>query len=141
MECRSSGGTHSFVFTFNNNVTSGNAIIDSGIGNISGSPILSGKTMTVNVAGASDAQTLSMVLIGVTDEFSQVLPDTHLSVGLLAGDTNANRFVNAGDTLQTRNRSGQATDAINFRSDVNTDGAVNSGDTVVVRSRSGDFLP
>ena len=50
-------------------------------------------------------------------------------------------FVNAGDALQTRNRSGQATDATNFRSDVNADGFVNSGDTTVVRARSGTFLP
>jgi hypothetical protein len=45
--------------------------------------------------------------------------------------------VNAGDALQTRNRSGQATDGTNFRSDVTADGFVNSGDTTVVRSRSG----
>ena len=40
-----------------------------------------------------------------------------------------------GDALQTRNRSGQATDETNFRSDVNADGFVNSGDTTVVRGR------
>jgi hypothetical protein len=141
VECRNSGGNHSFVFTFSNNVISGNAIIEGGIGNISGAPVFSGNTMTVNVTGASDVQTFSVMLSGVTDEFSQVLPDAYLSVRLLTGDTNADGFVNAGDALQTRNRSGQATDVSNFRSDVNTDGAVNSGDTLVVRSRSGDFLP
>ena len=61
-------------------------------------------------------------------------------MGVLLGDTNGDRFVNAGDALQTRNRSGQTTDATNFRSDVNTDGFVNSGDTTVVRSRSGTAL-
>ncbi len=49
--------------------------------------------------------------------------------------------VNAGDTTQTRNRSGQTTDATNFRSDVNADGFVNSGDSVIVRGQSGAFLP
>ncbi len=62
-------------------------------------------------------------------------------MGLLVGDTNGDGFVNTGDALQTRNRSGQATDATNFRSDVNTDGVVNSGDTTAVRSRSGTALP
>ena len=57
------------------------------------------------------------------------------------GDTTGDKFVNSGDALQTRNRSGQATDAINFRSDVNVDGFVNSGDSFIVRSRSGTFLP
>ncbi len=62
-------------------------------------------------------------------------------MGVLVGDTNGDGFVNAGDALQTRNRSGQATDATNFRSDVNVDGFVNSGDTTVVRARSGTALP
>jgi len=141
VECRNSGGNHSFVFTFSNNVTGGSAIIEGGIGNIAGTPVFSGNTMTVNVNGASDVQTFSIGLNGVIDEFSQVLPDTHLSVRLLAGDTSGDGFVNAGDALQTRNRSGQTTDATNFRSDVNADGAVNSGDTVIVRARSGHFLP
>ncbi len=62
-------------------------------------------------------------------------------MSVLVGDTNGDRIVNSGDALQTRNRSGQATDTTNFRSDVNTDGFVNSGDSTVVRSRSGTFLP
>ena len=45
-----------------------------------------------------------------------------------------------GDALQTRNRSGQVTDATNFRSDVNTDGLVNSGDTLIVRTASGTTI-
>ncbi len=62
-------------------------------------------------------------------------------MGVLVGDTNGDRSVNAGDSLQTRSRSGQATEAINFRSDVNADGFVNSGDTLLVRSRAGSALP
>ncbi len=63
-----------------------------------------------------------------------------LAIGFFVGDTNGDHFVNAGDALQTRNRSGQATDATNFRSDVNIDGTINSGDQIVVRVRSGNFL-
>jgi hypothetical protein len=59
----------------------------------------------------------------------------------LVGDTNADRVVNSGDALQTRNRSGGAASSTNFRSDVNADGAVNSGDTSIIRTHSGDFLP
>jgi len=62
-------------------------------------------------------------------------------MGALVGDTNGDGLVNSGDALQTRNRSGQATDASNFRSDVNVDGVVNSGATTVVRVRSGGALP
>ena len=62
-------------------------------------------------------------------------------MGVLVGDTNGDGIVNAGDTLQTRSRSGQTTTATNFRSDVNLDGSINSGDQIVVRSRSGTVLP
>ena len=67
--------------------------------------------MTVNLTGVTDAQTTTVTLENVTDSNSQVLPPTALSMGVLLGDTNGNRLVNSGDTLQTRNRSGQATDA------------------------------
>jgi hypothetical protein len=97
--------------------------------------------MTVNLTGVANAQMVTITLSNVTDSFSQVLPDTMVSAGFLAGDTNGDGFVNAGDSLQTRNHSGQATDTTNFRSDVNADGFVNSGDTTVVRARSGTFLP
>jgi hypothetical protein len=63
-----------------------------------------------------------------------------VQMGFLVGDSNSDRTVNSGDVFQTRNRSGQPTDATNFRSDVNTDGAVNSGDTFMIRGHSGDSL-
>ena len=143
VECRSGGGgaDHTLVFTLNNNLISGNASVTAGTGTVSGSPTFLGNTMTVNLTGVTDVQTLTVTLSGVTDSFLQVLPDTAVSVDFLLGDTNGDRSVNAGDTLQTRNRSGQATDATNFRSDVNADGTVNSGDALVVRSRSGSSLP
>ena len=64
-----------------------------------------------------------------------------IDASFLIGDTNGDRMVNRGDALQTRNRSGQATDATNFRSDVNTDGTINSGDSSIVKSRAGTSLP
>ncbi len=97
--------------------------------------------MTVNLTGVADAQTLTVSLSNVTDTTSHVLSAVTVSMGLLIGDTNGDRIVNAGDSLQTRNRSGQATDATNFRSDVNVDGSVNSGDSLAVRARSGNSIP
>ena len=90
---------------------------------------------------ACNANDVGITLIGVRDTFGSTLANTTAAIGLLRGDTNNDRFVNAGDALQTRNRSGQVTDPTNFRSDVNTDGIVNSGDTIEVRARSGTFLP
>ena len=135
------GGNHTIVFTFANDVVSGSASVISGSGSVAGSPTFSANTMTVNLTGVTDQQTLGVKLSGVTDVFSQVLADTTLNAGFLVGDTNGNGMVNAGDALQTRNSSGQVTDSTNFRSDVNLDGSVNAGDTSAVRSRSGNFIP
>ncbi len=43
--------------------------------------------------------------------------------------------------IQVRNRSGQTTDATNFRSDFSLDGSVDCGDAITVRSRSGTAIP
>ena len=96
-------------------------------------------TVTVNLTGVTNAQRITVTLLGVNDGTST--GDVGAQMGLLVGDTNGDGFVNAGDSLQTRNRSGQVTDATNFRSDVNVDGFINIGDTIIVRSRSGTFLP
>ena len=95
--------------------------------------------MTVNLTGVTNAQRITVTLLGVNNGTNT--GNVSVPMGVLIGDTNGDGFVNAGDALQTRNRSGQATDATNFRSDVNTDGFVNSGDTTAVRSRSGTFFP
>ncbi len=96
----------------------------------------------VNMTGVvCNANDVGITLIGVRDTFGSTLANTTAAIGLLRGDTNNDRVVNAADALQTRNRSGQVTVPTNFRSDVNTDGVVNSGDTIEVRARSGTFLP
>jgi autotransporter-associated beta strand protein len=141
VECRSSGGSHTLVFTFSNAVVSGSAIVTAGEGQVSGAPTFSGRTMTVNLAGVSDAQKLSVTLQNVTDRFSQMMPDAIVMINLLIGDVNGDRVVNAGDALVTRNRSGNAAGGTNFRSDINLDGVVNSGDGTIIRARSGASVP
>jgi hypothetical protein len=143
VECRSGGASndHTLVVTFSNEVVSGNASVTSGPGSIAGVPTFSGNSMMVNLTGVTNEQTVTVALSSVTDAYSQVLPNTSVNASFLLGDTNGDRFVNGGDALQTRNRSGQGIDPTNFRSDVNVDGSLNSGDTLVVRNRSGGFLP
>ena len=85
---------------------------------------VSGNTVSVPLTNVTSQQNIQVRLNGVNGSSSFIIP-----MGVLVGDTNGDRVVNSGDALQTRSRSGQATDAVNFRSDVNTDGFVNSGDT------------
>ena len=141
VECRSSGGNYTQVFTFTNNVTSGSAAVTAGTGNISGSPVFSGHTMTVNLTGVIDVQKITVTLTGVTDVFSQVLPSTPVSMNVLIGDVNGNKVVNATDVGLVKSQVGQAVTASNFREDVNADGSISSSDVALTKSRVGNGLP
>ena len=141
VECRSSGGNHTLVLTFNNYLVSGSASVTTGTGTVSGTPAFSGKTVTIDLVGVSDMQKLVVTLHNVTDRFSQVLPDTPITINMLIGDTTGNKSVNASDISQTKSRSGSATTASNFREDVTVNGTISASDISLVKSRSGAFVP
>jgi len=132
------------VFTFPNPVASADsASVTSGTGVVSSfSPGASPNEYNVNLVGVVSPQYITITLDGVRDAAGNVTaPSVPVTMGVLIGDSNADRSVNSGDALQTRNRSGQPADATNFRSDFNLDGTINSGDATVVRSRSGQSIP
>jgi hypothetical protein len=141
VECRSSAGAHSLVFTFSNNVTCGSASVTTGTGSVSGSPTFAGKTMTVNLTGVTDVQKITVTLSGVTDTFAQVLADTPVSVNMLIGDTTGNKSVNSSDISQTKSQSGLAVTSTNFREDVTVTGSINSSDISLVKGSSGHGVP
>ena len=143
VECRNGGGNHTLVFTFDNNVVSGNASVTGGIGSVSGSPTFSANTMTVNLTGVADVQKITVKLQGVTDASAppQTLADTFVSVNMLIGDTNGNKTVNASDVAQSKGQIGVPVGASNFREDVNGDGTVSASDVAFVKSRIGSSVP
>lgn len=143
VECRRGGGpsfdTHQVVVTFPNPVSVGGVTVTSSNGLATATQTTSGAVVTISLAAVADQQTLMITLTGVTDGVNT--GNVTIPMGILLGDTNGDRFVNTGDSQQTRNRSGLAADATNFRSDVNTDGVINSGDSTIIRGNSGHFLP
>ena len=140
MECRSTGGKFSFVFTLSSNVVSGNAAVTTGRGRVQGSPTFSGNTMTVKLSGVTDVQKITVTLSDVTSDTSQVLPDTAVSANMLIGDTTADKTVSNPDVTQTRGQVGMPVTGSNFREDVNIDGAITSADVSLVRSDVGHTL-
>ena len=144
IECRTGGvnGDHTIVFTFVNPLASvGGASVVSGTGNITSSGMgADAREYFVNLTGVANAQQITVALTNVTDSAGNNSASVPISMGVLLGDTTGDGFVNAGDALQTRNRSGQASSATNFRSDVNVDGFVNSGDALAFRARAGTGL-
>ena len=137
VECRTGGSGHTLVFTFTNNVTSGNAAVSDGVGSVSGSPAFAANTMTVNLTGVTNAQTIEVTLSNVTDTFSQVLPNTAVSGTFLLGDVTGNDTVNSTDVSDVKNQVGTPVGASNFRSDVTISGAINSTDVSQVKANSG----
>jgi hypothetical protein len=137
VECRSGGVTNDYevVFTFLS-VVNYTGVALAGTGSVINPGGGKGVAVHVYLTGITNTQRITVTLQGVSGT-----GDRSATMGVLVGDTNGDGLVNAGDALQTRNRSGQASDATNFRSDVNADGIVNSGDTTIVRSRSGTSLP
>jgi subtilisin family serine protease len=141
VECRSSGGDHTLVFTFGNPMVSGNASVTSGTGSVAGSPTFSGNTMTVNLTGVTDLQKITVTLSGATDNLGQVMPDTPVSMNVLVGDTTGNKTVNSADIGQTKSQSGAPVTGTNFRTDVAVSGSINASDIGIVKSRSGASVP
>src|SRR5438552_1589207 len=141
-ECRSgdAGGNHTFVFTFTNNVVSGNATVTTGTGFVS-SFTFSGNTMTVNLTGVSDVQQITVTLSNVTACFGSVLPDTMVSAAMLIGDTTANRTVNASDVAQVKGQVGVPVSTSNFREDVTVNGSINASDVSLVKANVGHSVP
>lgn len=141
VECRDTASNHTLVFTFNNNLQSGNAIVTGGIGTVSGAPVIAGSTMTVNLTGVADAQRLTLTLQNVTDTNSEVLPDTAIRINFLAGDVNANKSVNAADVAAAKAQLGQSVGAGNFRADYNTNGTLNAADIAGIKGNLGHGVP
>ena len=139
VECRTggTGGDHTLVVTFSNTVVSGNAAVTNGTGSVMGAPGFSGNTMTINLTGVANAQTVTVTLSNVTDSFSQTLPDTAVSASFLIGDTNGNHFVNASDVSQAKGQLGQMVSVSNFREDVNANGTINATDVSQIKANLG----
>ena len=150
IECRS-GGTdnkHQVVFSFAESVTSFNkAEVTVGTGSVESTSGVGTNSITVNLTGVEDAQTIIVALLGVND--GTRMSDVGVKMGVLLGDVGADvgggvgadGVVNSADVLQTKDNAGQSTDGSNFRTDVDADGDVDSDDLAIVRDSSGHFIP
>jgi hypothetical protein len=152
VECRSGGGTNDYtmVVTFSGNVTvtgspqaqvtTGTGCVGSG-GVCNGNVTVSGNVVTVPLTTITNVQNINVRINGVNGASDAPATDFNIPMGVLVGDTNANRTVNAADVAQTKARLGQTVDGTNFRSDVNANGSINAADTAIIKQNSGTSLP
>ena len=100
---------------------------------------INGSVVTVNCTGVPNATNIAITLTNVSDGTNT--GNVSIPMGVLEGDTTANRAVNSSDISQTQSQSGQPVTASNFREDVTANGAINSSDITFVQSHSGTALP
>jgi hypothetical protein len=146
VECRTGGtnNAHQIVFKYSTAVTVTDATVTPASGKTAekdGPPVRSadGKEITVNIKNVSNAQKVSVTLLGVSDGTNT--NDVSVQMSVLAGDTTGDGVVNSGDIAQTKSQSGQFVSSSNFREDVTADGNLNSADIGLTKSKSGTGLP
>jgi Dockerin type I domain len=104
-----------------------------------GSFSVSGSQVTVDLAGVTDAQRITVTLHNVNDGTST--GDVPISMGVLIGDVNGNGAVSAADVALTKSQVGVQVSGSNFREDVNVNGTISSTDVALVKSDLGQSLP
>ncbi len=139
VEPRAIGSGHTIVLQFNNVINSIGAVsvVDGANASIGASAVISGNEIIVTIPALADNTRITISIDDINGATSPRLP----SLGFLVGDANNTRSVNSSDISGVKARSGQTTNAANFRFDVNASGAVNSSDISVVKARSGLVLP
>jgi hypothetical protein len=82
-----------------------------------------------------------VTLFGVNDGSNTA--DAGIQMGVLIGDSAGigNGNVGASDIGFVKSKSGQTTDATNFRADVAVNGSIGASDIGLVKSKSGASLP
>jgi hypothetical protein len=154
VECRTGGATHDYnlVVTFSGDVTvtgSPQSQVTTGTGCVgtsgacdpNGTVSVSGNIITVPLTNIADAQVINVQINGINSVADTPTVNLTIPMGILIGDTNANRAVNAADVAQTKSRLGLTVDGTNFRSDVNVNGTINAADVAIVKQNSGTSLP
>jgi hypothetical protein len=141
IECRSGGvaGDYSVIVTFASPVTFTSAAVSSGTGSVATSSGSGTTTVTVDLTGVTDVQTITVALFNVNNGTNT--GDVGIRMGVLVGDTTGDAAVGASDISQTKAESGHVVGGGNFRTDVNGNGIINVSDVALVKSKSGNVLP
>src|SRR5439155_610967 len=132
------GGTVHFSTTDGQAVLPANSTLTNGVGTFSA---------TLETAGSQPITATDTVFSSITGTLNNVLDSQNntgnvdATMGVLIGDTSADRSVNSADISQTKSQSGHAVSISNFREDVTADGSLNSADISLVKSKSGTALP
>jgi hypothetical protein len=144
IECRSGpvSGNHRVIVTFASAVTVTDATVTPGQNGTASLQLVPGANhaeVLIDLSNVSNAQTLTINLLGVSDGTNS--GDLHIPMAVLLGDVDASKRTDAGDVTQVRNRTVSLPDQQTFRFDVNASGRIDAGDVTVTRNASVTVLP
>jgi hypothetical protein len=144
IECRSGGATndYSLVFTFPNNLTMvAGSSVTAGNGSVNSSAIGPNPNQyTVNVTGVNTGQYVTITLANVRDVGGHI-GDVSGTMGVLVGDVNASKRVDAADVSSVRQQTLQTVTTSNFRNDINASGRIDAADVSIARQQTLTSLP
>ncbi len=146
IECRSGGPTNDYtlVFTFANTLASvAEASVTSGTGSVASSSIDNNDAHNyiVNLTGVANAQTITVSLTNVADSAGDLSSAVSASIGVLLGDVNSSRRVDAADVSSVRQQTLQMITNSNFRNDINASGRIDAADVSIARQQTLTSLP
>ena len=129
VEPRAVGNGHQIVFQFDTAINAAGAPTTTAgavAAQISGT-----AEVVVTLTGVNDAQRVTITLPNINGAGV----DATVSLGLLSGDVNQSRNVNAADTSATKARAGQPANTDNFYYDVNASCIITAADVSAVKAR------
>jgi hypothetical protein len=153
IESRSGGSTGDFqlIVTFATAVTvtgSPQARVTTGTGDIGSGGTSNGGVVSIDQTGAvvtvpltniTNAQRIVVTLFGVNDGTG--LANLTIPMGVLVGDVNASRRVDAADVSLVRQQTLQPITLSNFREDINASGRIDAADVSIARQQTLTSLP
>jgi hypothetical protein len=146
IECRTgpTTGNHKVIVTFSVPVTVQNVTVTPGAGGTAAIAPTNGFSVnntqvTVNLTNVSNAQTLSINLIGVRSGANAGNVSVPMSV--LLGDVNATGLVDGNDVAAVQSHTRQSANNTNFRNDVNTTGQIDGNDVAITQAHTRTSLP
>jgi hypothetical protein len=144
IECRTGGasGNHQVIVTFAAPVTVTDATVTPGLGGTASLSLVPGfnhNEVIVTLSNVSNAQTLTINLIGVSD--GTTTGNLSIPMSVLAGDVTANGIVGNTDVASVKGQVAASVTASNFRNDVTANGIVSNTDVSVAKAQVGTSLP
>ena len=119
IECRS-GDSLAVVLTFDQPISSANVALNSGNATVSGAPVISGNTITINLTKVANAQDLKLTATNVTPVTGGAFGAATVSLRVLEGDINSDGVVDDKDLSIVKSlASNKSVSGFNFRSDDN----------------------